>query len=135
MYECITLCRVAIPLIITLGMATHLAGIPARLGTCHHSDSVTNCCHAIGCSMSSSKAQACEHPSAFTGLHQLTDIPQTPSAHALWLSLSKLKQPLMLGQGDEICCCCSYNIFGPHDQEPVDLTVAAWLECIDELDR
>ncbi|KAF8057098.1 rpsL [Scenedesmus sp. PABB004] len=28
-----------------------------------------------------------------------------------------------------------YNLFGPHDQEPVDLTVAAWLECIDELER
>lgn len=28
-----------------------------------------------------------------------------------------------------------YNFFGPNEQEPVDLTVATWLECIDELDR
>jgi hypothetical protein len=29
----------------------------------------------------------------------------------------------------------SYNFFGPNELEPVDLTVATWLECIDELDR
>jgi hypothetical protein len=28
-----------------------------------------------------------------------------------------------------------YNFFGPNELEPVDLTAAAWLECIDELER
>jgi hypothetical protein len=42
----------------------------------------------------------------------------------------------LLGSGGAAAAAgCSYNFFGPNDQEPVDLTVATWLECIDELDR